>query len=132
MISSWKGALTTKDSSPWVLLILFLIKGALISQEENIQGGQQGHKVWNYNGKKNIDRALAFVRNFNVAFVEEDFTDKSKLWHVGMYLKGKASDWWLTKILEKKKAKTWTQFKSQIFKKFLPPNFEKDVRQEWD
>ena len=67
-----------------------------------------------------------------MAFAEESFTEKSKLRHAGMYLKGMASDWWLTKILEGKKPRSWEHFKSQFFKQFLPRNFEKDVRQEWD
>lgn len=80
--------------------------------KRTFKAGDKDIKFETYNSKRNIDGALSFIRQFDVTFAEEDFKEKSKLRHVGMYLKGMASDWWLTKILEGKKPKSWTQFKS--------------------
>ena len=102
------------------------------SKKQIFKAGDKDIKFQTYNGKRDVTKALSFIRQFEVAFVEEDFREKSKLRHVGMYLKDMASDWWLTKILEGKHAKTWKEFKVQIFEQFLPPDFEKDVRKEWD
>ena len=49
-----------------------------------------------------------------------------------MYLKDTASNWWLTLILEKRKPQTWEQFKKVFYGQFLPPDFEDDVKKEWD
>ena len=64
--------------------------------------------------------------------MHEKFTEISKLKHVEMYLTDTAENWWLAKILEHSDAKTWTLFKEKFYEQFLPPDFEKDVRKEWD
>ena len=98
-------------------------KGRSFKRKQRIfKAGDKDIKFETFNGKRNITKALSFIRQFDVAFVQEDFTEKSKLRHVGMYLKGMASDWWLTKILEKEQARTWKDFRKQFFKQFLPPN----------
>ena len=56
-------------------------------RKRTFKGGDKDIKFETYNGKRNIDRALSFIRQFDVAFAEEDFTEKSKLRHVGMYLR---------------------------------------------
>ena len=96
------------------------------------KAGDKDIKFDTYNGKRDVNKALSFIRQFDVAFAEEDFTEKSKLRHVGMYLRKMACDWWLTKILEKKQPRTWKEFRKQFFKQFLPPDFKKDVQMEWD
>ena len=52
--------------------------------------------------------------------------------HVSMYLKDMASDWWLSLLLEGKKPKTWEAFKQIFYVQFLPTNFERDVKKDWD
>ena len=49
-----------------------------------------------------------------------------------MYLTDTAENWWLAKILERTHARTWREFKNQFYEQFLPPDFEKEVRKEWD
>ena len=89
-------------------------------------------KFKSYDGKRDITKALNFIRQFEVAFVHERFTKKSKLQHVGMYLTDTANDWWLARILERTDARTWKNFKAQFYEQFLPPDFNKDVQKEWD
>ncbi|MCO5582254.1 hypothetical protein L7F22_036146 [Adiantum nelumboides] len=69
---------------------------------------------------------------FEVAFAEGNFSEHSKLRHVGMHLKETASSWWLTTILEGRKPKSWEDFKKAFYGQFLPPDFEKEVKKEWD
>ena len=96
------------------------------------KAGDKDIKLKSFDGKRDVTKALAFIRQFEVAFVHEKFTEKSKLRHVGMYLTETAENWWLAKILEHSDAKTWTLFKEQFYEQFLPLDFEKDVRKEWD
>ncbi|MCO5577958.1 hypothetical protein L7F22_031795 [Adiantum nelumboides] len=76
-----------------------------------------------YNGKRVTNKALAFIRQFEVAFAEGHFSERSKLRHVSMYLKDTASDWWLTLILEKNHPRTWEEFKKVFYGQFLPSEF---------
>ena len=101
-------------------------------KQRTFKAGDKDIKFQTFNGRRNVTKALAFIRQFDVAFVQENFTEKSKLRHVGVYLRNMASDWWLTKILEKRQPRTWKQFKVQFFRQFLPPDFKKDVQKEWD
>ena len=89
-------------------------------------------KFDSYNGRRDNDKALAFIRQFEVAFAEGNFTEKSKLRHVSMYLKGTASSWWLTQILESRKPHNWMAFKKAFYAQFLSPDFEQEVKKEWD
>ncbi|MCO5577620.1 hypothetical protein L7F22_031451 [Adiantum nelumboides] len=94
--------------------------------------GDKDVKFEAYNGRQNNDKALAFIRQFEVAFAEGNFKERSKLRHVSMYLKGTASSWWLTQILEGKKPKDWSAFKEAFYSQFVPLDFEQEVRKEWD
>ncbi|MCO5602839.1 hypothetical protein L7F22_056978 [Adiantum nelumboides] len=80
-----------------------------------------------YNGRRVINKALAFIRQFEVAFAKGNFSERSKLRHVSMYLKDTASNWWLTTILKGRKPKDWEDFKKSFYAQFLPPDFETDV-----
>ncbi|MCO5592255.1 hypothetical protein L7F22_046253 [Adiantum nelumboides] len=101
-------------------------------KKKTFKAGDKDVKFEAYNGRQNNDKALAFIRQFEVAFAEGNFKERSKLRHVSMYLKGTASSWWLTQILEGKKPKDWSAFKEAFYSQFLPPNFEEEVRKEWD
>lgn len=82
------------------------------------------------------NKVLAFIRQFKVAFLDGDFTGKSKLRHVSMYLKDTASDWWISLVLEGQKPRTWKDFKKIFLCQFLESDFETDfeneVKMEWD
>ncbi|MCO5589436.1 hypothetical protein L7F22_043403 [Adiantum nelumboides] len=101
-------------------------------KKKTFKAGDKDVKFEAYNGRRNNDKALAFIRQFEVAFAEGNFKERSKLRHVSMYLKGTASSWWLTQILEGKKPKDWSVFKEAFYSQFLPPDFEQEVRKEWD
>ncbi|MCO5564737.1 hypothetical protein L7F22_018405 [Adiantum nelumboides] len=101
-------------------------------KKKTFKAGDKDVKFEAYNGRRNNDKALAFIRQFEVAFAEGNFKERSKLRHVSMYLKGTASSWWLTQILEGKKPKDWSAFKEAFYSQFLPPDFEQEVRKEWD
>ncbi|MCO5576486.1 hypothetical protein L7F22_030296 [Adiantum nelumboides] len=101
-------------------------------KKKAFKAGDKDVKFEAYNERRNNDKALAFIRQFEVAFAEGNFKERSKLRHVGMYLKGMASSWWLTQILEGKKPKDWSAFKKAFYSQFLPPDFEQEVRKEWD
>jgi len=51
---------------------------------------------------------------------------------VGVYLKDTTSNWRLTLILEKRKPPTWEHFKRVFYAQFLPPDFEDNIKEEWD
>ncbi|MCO5586247.1 hypothetical protein L7F22_040186 [Adiantum nelumboides] len=101
-------------------------------KKKTFKAGDKDVKFEAYNGRRNNDKALAFIRQFEVAFAEGNFKERSKLHHVGMYLKGTASSWWLTQILEGKKPKDWSAFKKAFYSQFLFSDFEQEVRKEWD
>ncbi|MCO5604623.1 hypothetical protein L7F22_058792 [Adiantum nelumboides] len=96
-------------------------------KKKTFKAGEKDVKFEAYNGRRNNDKALAFIRQFEVAFAEGNFKERSKLRHVGMYLKGTASSWWLTQILEGKKPKDWSAFKKAFYSQFLPPDFEQEA-----
>ena len=75
---------------------------------KTFKAGDKDTKFDSYNGRRDESKALAFIRQFEVAFANGHFSEESKIRHVGMYLKDTASNWWLTKILEGTQAKTWT------------------------
>ncbi|MCO5608069.1 hypothetical protein L7F22_062274 [Adiantum nelumboides] len=87
-------------------------------------------KFDNYNGRRDVNKVLSFIRQFEAAFANGNFKEKSKLCHVGMYLKETASNWWLTKILEGTQAKTWKQFNTN--KTLKKPDFESRERERID
>ncbi|MCO5576730.1 hypothetical protein L7F22_030547 [Adiantum nelumboides] len=101
-------------------------------KEKDFKSGDKDVKFDSYNGRRDMDKALAFIRQFEVAFAEEAFSEKSKLRHVGMYLKGTANSWWLTLILEEKKPADWPSFKKAFYTQFLPLDFEEEAKKEWD
>ncbi|MCO5569121.1 hypothetical protein L7F22_022829 [Adiantum nelumboides] len=101
-------------------------------KKRTFKSGDKDVKFEYYNGKRVISKALTFVRQFEVAFAEGNFSEHSKLRHVGMHLKETASSWWLTTILEGRKPKSWEDFKKAFYGQFLPPDFEKEVKKEWD
>ncbi|MCO5553718.1 hypothetical protein L7F22_007244 [Adiantum nelumboides] len=101
-------------------------------KKKTFKAGDKDVKFEAYNGRRNNDKALAFIRQFEIAFAEGNFKERSKLRHVSMYLKGTASSWWLTQILEGKKPKDWSAFKEAFYSQFLPPDFEQELRKEWD
>ena len=102
------------------------------SKKRSFKAGDKDVKFDSYDGDENVAKALAFIRQFEVAFSEGNFKERSKLRHVSMYLKDMASDWWLTLNLEGKKPKDWEAFKKLFYVQFLPTNFEQDVKKEWD
>ncbi|MCO5569029.1 hypothetical protein L7F22_022735 [Adiantum nelumboides] len=101
-------------------------------KKKTFKAGDKDIKFKVYNGKRVTNKALVFIRQFEVAFVEGHFSERSKLRHVSMYLKDTASDWWLTLILEKNHPRTWEEFKKVFYCQFLPSEFQKDVKKEWD
>ncbi|MCO5597915.1 hypothetical protein L7F22_052000 [Adiantum nelumboides] len=60
-------------------------------KQKSFKSGDKDVKFDSYNGRRNNDKALAFIRQFEVAFAEGNFKERSKLRHVSMYLKGPAS-----------------------------------------
>ncbi|MCO5568074.1 hypothetical protein L7F22_021769 [Adiantum nelumboides] len=96
-------------------------------KKKTFKAGDKDVKFEAYNGRRN-NKALAFIRQFEVAFAEGNFKERSKLRHVSMYLKGTASSWWLTQILEGKKPKDWSAFKEAFYSQFLPPDFEQELQ----
>ncbi|MCO5553102.1 hypothetical protein L7F22_006623 [Adiantum nelumboides] len=101
-------------------------------KQKSFKSGDKDVKFDSYNGRRDNDKALAFIRQFEVAFAEGNFKERSKLRHVSMYLKGTASSWWLTMILENRKPQDWSAFKKAFYAQFLPPDFEQEVKKEWD
>ncbi|MCO5574983.1 hypothetical protein L7F22_028780 [Adiantum nelumboides] len=63
-------------------------------KKTTFKAGDKDVKFEAYNGRRNNDKALAFIRQFEVAFAEGNFNERSKLRHVSMYLKGTASSWY--------------------------------------
>ncbi|MCO5572304.1 hypothetical protein L7F22_026057 [Adiantum nelumboides] len=101
-------------------------------KQKSFKSGDKDVKFDSYNGRWDNDKALAFIRQFEVAFVEGNFKERSKLCYVSMYLEGTASSWWLTMILENRKPQDWSAFKRAFYAQFLPPDFEQEVKKEWD
>ncbi|MCO5599663.1 hypothetical protein L7F22_053768 [Adiantum nelumboides] len=97
-------------------------------KQKTFKSGDKDVKFDSLNGRRDNDKALAFIRRFEVAFAEGNFKETSKLRHVGMYLKGTTSSWWLTQILENRKPQDWTAFKKAFYAQFLPPDFEQEFR----
>ncbi|MCO5561700.1 hypothetical protein L7F22_015323 [Adiantum nelumboides] len=62
-------------------------------KKKTFKAGDKDIKFEVYNGKRVTNKALAFIRQFEVAFAESHFSERSKLRHVSMYLKDTASDW---------------------------------------
>ncbi|MCO5598180.1 hypothetical protein L7F22_052272 [Adiantum nelumboides] len=88
-------------------------------KKKTFKAGDKDIKFEIYNGKRVTNKALAFIRQFEVAFAEGHFSERSKLRHVSMYLKDTASDWWLTLILEKNHPRTWEEFKKVVIPKLF-------------
>ncbi|MCO5582874.1 hypothetical protein L7F22_036775 [Adiantum nelumboides] len=101
-------------------------------KQKTFKSGDKDVKFDSFNGRRGNDKALAFIRQFEVAFAEGNFKEKSKLRHVGMYLKGTTNSWWLTQILENRKPQGWKAFKKAFYAQFLPPDFEQEVKKEWN
>ena len=58
---------------------------------KSFKSGDKDVKFENYSGKRDLDKALLFIRQLEVAFANENFKESSKLRHVSMHLKGTAS-----------------------------------------
>ncbi|MCO5595641.1 hypothetical protein L7F22_049686 [Adiantum nelumboides] len=117
------------------------------SQREAQVGASQKREKQNEDNQRPDSPQFSFMKDLDDIVPEQDmnlepereeaknegnFKERSKLRHVSMYLKGTASSWWLTQILEGKKPKDWSAFQEAFYSQFLPPDFEQEVRKEWD
>ena len=56
------------------------------SRQKTFKSGDKDVKFDSYNGRRDNDKALAFIRQFDVAFAEGNFKERSKLRHASMYI----------------------------------------------
>lgn len=75
-------------------------------------------------------KALTLISQFEVAFVLEKFTKKSKLRHVGMQLTDTVSNWWLAGSLWQNMLAygRLKHFSTLFYEKFFPLDFKEDMR----
>ena len=98
-------------------------KGPSISDKAEFKPGEKSVKFEAYYGKRDTQKALAFIKQFDAAFGGENFSEISKIRMVRMHLKDAAINWWLKVIKEGKEPTTWAEFKVMFNKKFLPSTF---------
>lgn len=67
-------------------------------------------KFENYHEEYDSIKALTFISQFEIAFHEEEFSKRSKLKHVGMYMKETVAHWWLAEKLCDNTITTWNEF----------------------
>ncbi|MCO5595669.1 hypothetical protein L7F22_049714 [Adiantum nelumboides] len=121
------------------------------SQEKQRRGHQRSYAAWKRSNKlkkfnekgKNIlfltydgtfgatDKVLAFIQQFDGTFVDEGFTEYSKLRHVAMHFQKSARQWWASLRANGEAPKTWKALTASIMKQFLVSDSKDKVLIKW-
>lgn len=102
-------------------------------KQETCKLGDKSVKLPYYDGKDDdITKILTFIREFDLAFKNRNYSKESKLHQVTIHLKEVASNWYSTLVTRNTDPKTWEEFKETFGAQFLPTDFRKKVCIEWD
>ena len=64
-----------------------------------------------FRGFEDRTKALSFLQQFDAAYAGGNFTESSKVRKAATFLKGNASQWWSTLLMQGQAPATWTYFK---------------------
>ena len=80
-----------------------------------------------FRGFEDRTKALSFIQQFDAAFAGGNFTEASKVRKTATFLKGNASQWWTTLLMQGQASSTWIGFKQVFAAAWLTNEFEVDV-----
>ncbi len=84
-----------------------------------------------FRGFEDRTKALSFIQQFDAAFAGGNFTESSKVRKAATFLKGNASQWWTTLLMQGQASSTWIGFKQVFATAWLTNEFEVDVMSAW-
>ena len=84
-----------------------------------------------FRGFEDRTKALSFIQQFDAAFAGGNFTESSKVRKAATFLKGNASQWWTTLLMQGQAPSTWIGFKQVFATTWLTNEFEVDVMSAW-
>ena len=94
--------------------------------------GEKSITFFSYDGTYGqMDKVLAFVQQFDVAFGGKHFTKRSKLFHVAMHLQKSARQWWASLRTQGIAPRMWKECCQEIMKQFLTNQAKDNVLMAW-
>ncbi|TYK22339.1 reverse transcriptase [Cucumis melo var. makuwa] len=89
-----------------------------------------------YNGKRDIESFLDWVKSTENFFNYMDAPDRKKVHLVALKLRGGASTWWDQLEINRQRCgkpaiRSWEKMKKLLKARFLPPNFEQTLYNQY-
>ena len=77
-------------------------------------------KFCTYDGSRNIDLLLKFIRQFKILFGQDKYKEKAKIKFAALHLTDLAHTWWTGLEYEHVAPRSWRSFERQIQDNFFP------------
>ena len=89
-------------------------------------------KFHKYDGSKgSTDKVVHFIRQFDIAFAIQDYTESTRMQIVEMHLTKSARNWWMDLKNKDLQLKTWKLCRIAIWKHFLTKQERAEVTSAW-
>ncbi|MCO5588611.1 hypothetical protein L7F22_042568 [Adiantum nelumboides] len=89
-------------------------------------------KFSTYDGSRNSDLLLKFVRQFQIMYGHDNYKEKEKTKFAALHLIDLARTWWTGLEYDYRTPKSWRSFVRMLQAQFLLVHFKRDVKMEWD
>ncbi|MCO5592163.1 hypothetical protein L7F22_046159 [Adiantum nelumboides] len=102
-----------------------------MDKPKSYEEGGQSVQFDTLSGFDERTKAFSFLEQFDKVFVGRNFTEASKVGKAATFLKGNASQWWNTLLLQGQAPSTWIDFIQVFDSTWLTNDFEADVMLYW-